>query len=477
MRWQALGVIGRRGFLAGAGAAGGWVLVGGLAACTSDGGSSGSDPDGSAAAASTTTTTTAEEDALVEAFHAGVPLVVTMRTMQTFAGLVGINSIFPTKALSNAESRYVVAPNNDTLYAIAVLDLSVGAQSITLPDIPDRYHVVQILDAWMGQVALLGTRATGGKAGRWVIVGPSTPTPNLPDAAHLLECPTEHCFVLARIRATSADVDEAAAVAASIELAPFGEQLEREPLLPAAVGPPNEVGANGAKYFDELGDLLGLDAPVGEAASGALAAVDDLVAPGRHPTEEDPDRVDEMTAAVETGLAALDDALAAGRDELVNGWAVRLDLGQGGDDLPLDAQALIARSFWGPVPAEEAVYPRCVEADDGEPLDGSKDYRIVIPGDDLPPVDAFWSYTVYGEDLFFVPNEIDRYSISGDTPGLVAADDGTITIALQATDPDDPSVNWLPTPEGPYTLVMRCYLPQEPILAGTYQYPPVQVVS
>ena len=130
-----------------------------------------------------------------------------------------------------------------------------------------------------------------------------------------------------------------------------------------------------------------------------------------------------------------------------------------------------------PVPAEEAVYPHCVAAGDGEALDGAKRYRIVVPGDDLPPVDAFWSYTVYGEDLFFVANPIDRYSISGETPGLVAAADGTITIALQPDDPADPTVNWLPTPKGPFTLVMRCYLPRKPILDGTYRYPPVQVAS
>jgi hypothetical protein len=452
------------------------VLLGGLAACSSGsdgGGSDGSDGPGR----EPTTTAPAGVDPLVEAFYAGVPLVVTMRTMQTFAGLVGVNNLFATKALSDADSRYVVAPNNDTLYAIAVLDLSIGARQLTLPAIEDRYHVVQILDAWMGVVDLLGTRTTGGKRAGRVIIGPDAEEQVAGYGSEVVRCPTDHCFVLCRIRATTDDVDEAAAVAASITIEPVFEQLDRTPLLPAPLGPPNEVGGNGAKFYDELSDLIGLDPPVGEAATSALAAVDDLVAPGRHPTEEDPDRIEEMAAAVEEGLATLDAALASGAADAVDGWAVRLDLGKGGDDLPLVDQALIARSFWGPVPAEEAVYPRCVAADDGEPLDGSKRYRIVVPGDDLPPVDAFWSYTIYGEDLFFVANEIDRFSISGDTPGLVAAADGTITIALQPDDPGDDAVNWLPTPDGPFTLVMRCYLPQQPILDGTYRYPPVQVVT
>jgi hypothetical protein len=440
---------------------GGLVLLGGLAACSSA--SDEAAEQGGKATTSTTSTTsdTVPASPLVDAFFAGVPLVVTMRTMATFAGLVGINRLFPTAALTDADSRFVVAPNNDTLYAIGVLDLSVGAQLLTLPAIDDRYHVVQILDAWMGQVALLGTRATGGEAGSWVLAAEGS-TVELPDGAELLECPTAHAFVLARIRATADDVDEAAAIAASIGLEGIGPQLAMPPTLDAPEGPPNEVGGNGAAFFDELERLLVDDAPVTDAQRGALAVLDDATSEA------------ERSAAVAEGLAALDDALAGSSADAVDGWAVRLDLGQGAEDLSLAEQAFIARSFFGPVPAEEAVYPRCVTADDGEPLDGSKPYRIVLPGGGLPPVDAFWSYTVYGEDLYFVANPIDRFSISGETPGLVVADDGTITIALQAEDPDDASVNWLPTPEGPFTLVMRCYLPQEPILDGSYRYPPVR---
>lgn len=440
------------------------MLLGGLAACSSD--SAGSDEAGGASAEESTSTSTSTTAAppLVDAFYAGVPLVVTMRTMATFAGLVGINRLFPTAALTNAESRFVVAPNNDTLYAIGVLDLSAGAQLLTLPAIDDRYHVVQILDAWMGQVALLGTRATGGEAGSWVLATAGSSL-ELPDGAERLECPTTHAFVLARIRATADDVDEAAAVAASIGLEAFGPQVATIPTLDEPEGPPNEVGSNGAAFFDELERLLVDDAPVTDAQREALAVLDGAS------TEA------ERSEAVDEGLAALDEALTSSSADAVDGWAVRLDLGQGAEDLSLAEQAFVARSFWGPVPAEEAVYPRCVSADDGEPLDGSKRYRIELAADDLPPVDAFWSYTVYGEDLYFVANPIDRFSISGETPGLVVADDGSITIALQAADPGDATVNWLPTPEGPFTLVMRCYLPQQPILDGTYRYPPVQLAT
>jgi hypothetical protein len=470
--------VGRRRFLLGAGAAAGSVLVLGSAGCSSDD-DGGDGAGGGSKEAGATTTTEPGASPLVEAFYAGVPLVVTMRTMQTFAGLVGVNSLFPTKALADESSRFVVAPNHDTLYVIAVLDVAVAPQVLTLPAIPDRYHVIQILDAWMGGIALLGTRSTGGEAGTFVIAREGAEI-ELPDGADRLDSPTDHVFVLGRVRATEDDVDEAAAIAASITMAPLvpPDPADRAapPTLVEPFGPPQEVGRNGAAFYDEIGSLLGTDGPVTPAQRAAFAAVDDVVGPSMFPTADAPDRVPELEAAVEEGMAGLEEA-AGSASTVINGWAVNLDLGRADDALSLRDQAVIARYFWGPVPAEEAVYPRAVEASDGEALDGSKRYRIRLAGDDLPPVDAFWSLTVYGEDLYFHPNELGRFALSGDTPGLVSGDDGSIEIVLAADDPGDAAVNWLPVPEGPFTLIMRLYLPQPPILDGTWAYPPIEVID
>ena len=163
--------------------------------------------------------------------------------------------------------------------------------------------------------------------------------------------------------------------------------------------------------------------------------------------------------------------------KVVNGWSVNLDLGTAATTGGLLQRAVIATSYWGPVPAAEAVYPLAVSASDGKPLDGSKRYRIHFSKENLPPVEAFWSLTVYGPDHFLYENPAGIYSISGDTPGLVRGDSGSIDVVLAhdrgaaaATD------NWLPTPAGPYTLVMRLYLPEQPILDGTYDYPTITVL-
>jgi hypothetical protein len=138
-------------------------------------------------------------------------------------------------------------------------------------------------------------------------------------------------------------------------------------------------------------------------------------------------------------------------------------------------QAVVARWFWGPVPTEEAVYPRATADAGGRPLDGTQRYRIHFPAGGLPPVDGFWSFTVYGPDMFLVPNDAHRYSVSGDTPGLVTNPDGSLDVHLQSTPPADAAAraNWLPTPAGRFNVIMRLYLPRRPILHGTWDYPPI----
>jgi hypothetical protein len=480
----------RRRFLLGAlGAAAGLGLAPMLAAC--------SDDDQGSSPRSTSTTTGGSSTTgpgggggvadLREAFFAGLPLLTTYRTLQTFAPITGINHVFASPGLTNATTRLVVAPNHDTVYALAVLDLAAGPVRIALPDIPDRYHVIQVIDAWMGGVALLGTRTTGGRSGSWVVAPPDA-GPNPPGGGEVVRCPTRHAFVLGRLRAVDdADAGVASAVAHSIRIepvmlgggpAPPPGALPRTAPLPLGppLGPPQTVGEDGAAFFDELGDVLVQEEPVTAAQRKALAAVADLVGPGRHPTTEHPDRRADLAEAVDSGLAQLAQGLDAAAD-LHNGWRVNLNLGTGDDRQSLAERALIAKYFWGPVPAEEAVYPKAVTADDGQPLDGSKRYRIRLAGDDLPPVDAFWSFTVYAEDLFFYPNPLDRYSLSGDTPGLVRDADGSIELALQHADPASAGTNWLPVPDGPFHLVMRLYLPRPPVLEGTWDYPPVQVVT
>jgi hypothetical protein len=285
-------------------------------------------------------------------------------------------------------------------------------------------------------------------------------------------------MILGRIRAVD---DEDAKVAAAI-----GREITLVPLDPGtapsgvtdlgpAPGTPQSVGTDGAATFDELGDALAADPPVTPEQRAAFDAAAALgIGAGRHPGS-DPAVAATLDAAVADGLASLDARRGDGSTR-INGWDVNLRLGTADTDGGLAGRAVIARYFWGPVPAEEAVYPRLAVADDGRSLDGSRRYRLRFEADDLPPVDAFWSVTAYGEDMFLVPNDQNRYSLSGDTPGLETGADGSVELHIQHEPPPGGEANWLPVPAGPFTLIMRLYLPQEPILDGSWSIPPVTVV-
>jgi hypothetical protein len=461
--------VGRRDFLLGTAA---------LAVATASGCSDPTDQtDGEGQDVTSSTTVTDRASIARDAFLAGFPLVTTVRTMQTFAGLIGVNRLFVTPGLVDPTSHLVVAPNRDTVYALAVLDLRAGPQVLSLPEIGDRYHVVQLLDAWMGGFGLLGTRATGGRAGSWAIVPPDYDGP-VPDDADRLDCPTNQAFVLGRIRAVDdADAADAVAVARRWRLRGLGADARSTPDMPRPAGTPQTVGADGIAFYDQLGDALAVNRPVTDEQRAAIDAAADLgIGPGRHPTAGS-DR-EALERGVEAGMRELRDPEGLGVRN-VNGWAVNLDLGTPETDRGLKERAIVARYFWGPVPAEEAVYPRATGDADGRPLDGGdgRRYRIHFPPGGLPPVEAFWSLTVYGPDMFLVPNPSGRYSLSGDTPGLATNGDGSLDVYLQAEPPPGHEANWLPVPAGPFNLIMRLYLPGEPILDGSYEYPPTTAIG
>ncbi len=359
-----------------------------------------------------------------------------------------------------------------------MLDLRDGPLVLTLPDLSDRFHVFQLIDAWMGDFGLIGTRTTQGRPGSWLIRGPHSTSAG-PAGLHRLDSPTNQAFLLGRIRALD-DTDATAAAAR-------GRGARLEPLdpaalpLPAMAPPPGNaqsVGSDGIAFFDELGDALAVNAPVTHDQRAAIDRAAKLgVGPGRRPSaEQSGSSVAALGTAVTEGLHELAHPTNLGGHR-VNGWDVNLHLGERRDTAGLVSRALIARYFWGPVPAAEAVYPRATVGSDGRPLDGSKRYRIHFKADHLPPVNGFWSVTVYGPDMFLVPNATNRYSLSGDTPGIVTARDGSIDLFLQRDEPTQHAANWLPVPDGSFNVIMRLYLPRAPILDGTYEYPPIEVLG
>ena len=137
----------------------------------------------------------------------------------------------------------------------------------------------------------------------------------------------------------------------------------------------------------------------------------------------------------------------------------------------------MALKYIGALESAEAVYPMAYVDAEGRPLNGAQAYRLHFAPGQLPPVNGFWSLTMYDRRNFMlVPNHIGRYAIGDRTRGLVHGTDGSLTIHLQTQPPRDAAAraNWLPAPAGPFYLCLRAYLPQPPLLDGGYALPGVQ---
>lgn len=416
------------------------------------------------------------EDLATDGFVFGYPLVVTERTLQTFAPAVGVNQPFTQRARSNASSRTVVAPNTDTLYAIAVLDLRSGPLLLTIPDIPDRYHTFQILDAWTESFAYLGTRRTGGVGGTWLLA-PSGWQGTPPDGVARIDVPTAQAFLLGRVLVQDdADVANVVALTSQVAIAPLDPAAPATPPLGAAPGPPAQTGENGLAFWDELSAAVAINPPTTAAQRALAERLAELgVGPGRTPSQEvtDPAVRAALEAGIERGFARIQ--ATADTTETLNGWRFRTDIGTYGDDL--DLRAAIARNGWGANIPEEAIYPTAVVDSDGAPLDGTNLYRIRFAPGALPPVDAFWSLTLYGPDRFFVENPLQRYALGDRSPGLVYGADGLLDLYAGNVAPPDLESNWLPAPAGPFSLMLRLYLPSADVAQGRWTPPTIERVS
>lgn len=155
-----------------------------------------------------------------------------------------------------------------------------------------------------------------------------------------------------------------------------------------------------------------------------------------------------------------------------NNWAVvRNGIGVYGTDY--NVRAFVSLIGLGALPPEEAAYPNAAKDGEGQPLSGKHAYRIHFDAGKTPPVDAFWSLTVYDEKGFLIENPIDRYTI-GDRDALTFSSDGSLDILIQHERPEGNISNWLPAPADDFAVTMRLYLPKPDFLDGHWKLPPIE---
>jgi hypothetical protein len=388
---------------------------------------------------------------------------------------------YPTSAY-----RDVVRMNVDTLYSFAWLDLSNEPMVLTVPNTHGRYYLMPILDGWTNVFASPGKRTTGTEAGNFVIVGPNWKG-TLPADLKELRLPTNLAMIAGRTQANGpADYAVVNAIQRQYRLTPlsaFGKPYTPpagaiDPQIDMKTAPVDQVNHMTADtFFSRLADLMSSSSPPAAADAPMLAKLAKIgITPGRFDKSTlDPAVVKGLDGCVQAAV----ERIGAGAKDLgtsVNGWRVPpLNLAEFGTDYNLRAE--VALFGLGANLAKDAVYPTAFVDANGQPLNGANRYMLHFDKGALPPVNAFWSLTMYDAQSFLVANPINRYNIAGWMP-LTYNPDGSLDVYLQHESPGPhKESNWLPAPAGPFNVTLRMYWPKESVLDGSWKPPAIQEVG
>jgi uncharacterized protein (TIGR03000 family) len=430
-----------------------------------------------------------------EAYIYGYPLItmeMTRRVMTNAAEPKGdhapMGQFFNARAYPDAAFRDVTAPNADTLYSTAWLDLTKEPYVLSLPDEDGRYYLMPMLDAWTDVFRVPGTRTTGTKAQTYAITGPSWKG-ELPEGVTQLKAPTNLVWILGRTYCTGTPEDYKAvhAIQDKYKLVPLSAYGKEYTPPKGTVDPNIDMKTpvreqvhrlDAATYFKLLAALMKDNPPAAEDAAMVAKLAKLGVVPGK---EFD---VGKLGPAARKELeraprVAQEQIMAhfkkAGVD--VNGWTFTTKTGLYGDDYL--QRALITAIGLGANRPQDAVYPTSEADGDGKPYSGANKYVMHFPKGEAPPVNAFWSVTMYNADYFFVANPLNKYTVS-QRNDLKYNEDGSLTLYIQNESPGkDKEANWLPAPKDKFILMLRMYWPKEKdpsILDGSWKPPAVKKV-
>ena len=429
-----------------------------------------------------------------DGFIYGLPIVMNYAVMNEFC--VDKNSSQykgPFNQISNEARVFtykdtaVVTPNSDTPYSMLWLDLRAEPMVISVPAMEkERYYSVQMIDGNAYNYGYIGSRATGPEAGDYLVVGPDWNGETPAGIKKVFHSTTPFALTIFRTQLFNAeDMPNVVKVQSGYKAQPLSEFL-KQPAPPAAPKidfvPATTKGIK-ENFYEYLDAALQFVPPSAEDKDVRARLASIGIGPGK--TFEFKDLSLEHKAAVLLAMKEGDDKvdkyLATGFKD-INGWKVGSIFGDRafykGDWL---MRAAAAKGGIYGNDAVEAMYPMTRWDATGETLDGSKhSYTLTFPAGQTPPVNAFWSVTMYdGKTQLLIKNPINRYLINSPMlPGMKKNPDGSLTLYIQKDSPGtDKDSNWLPAPNGPIYMVMRLYWPKTeppsilPPAEGTWKPP------
>lgn len=383
--------------------------------------------------------------------------------------------------------REVVRPNVDTLYSIFWFDVSEEPLVLSIPRGTERYHMMPMLDMWTDVFASPGTRTTGSAGGHFAIMGPDW-SGELPAGVQGIRSPTSVGWIIGRTKTNGvSDYKTVHDIQNGFGLSPlsrFGQPASApqagavDPSFDMKTPPLAQVERMSAEEYFELFAKLLVENPPHEMDWPILARLRRIGFVAGETFD---------FSALDAGVrGALERGAKRGQELIVqqaemvgtsaNGWAIMLN-GMGTYGASYLQRANIARIGLGANLVEDAVYPMTFLDDHGQPYDGSRSYRIHFDADALPPVQGFWSLTMYNEEMYLIDNPIARYAI-GDRDELRFNEDGSLDIVIQHEPPaKERRSNWLPAPAGRFDMVLRLYWPGWNVLTGEWIPPAVARIN
>jgi hypothetical protein len=412
-----------------------------------------------------------------EGFIYGLPIVMNYGVMYEYAVdkkssqyKAPFNQLNSMHRVATPEDTAVVTPNSDTPYSVGFMDLRAEPIVISVPAIEkSRYYSVQLCDGNTFNYGYIGTRATGPEAGDYMVVGPEWKGETPPGIKKVFPSSTQFSMMIFRTQLFNPeDMPNVIEIQKGYKTQPLSAFLKQPaPTEAPAINFPKidkELAKTG--FFDYLAFQLQF-APAGPEEKATREKLARLGVEAGKPFDFKALSPEQKAAVVEgmkAGEAKVTQAVSnAGKD--VNGWRVTDPDGDraffNGDWLKRSVAA--QAGIYGNDSAE-ATYPLTKTLPDGEPLDGSKhNYTLTFPAGQLPPVNAFWSVTMYdGKSQLLIKNPINRYLINSPMlPNMKKNADGSLTLYIQKDSPGkDKESNWLPAPNDLIYLVMRLYWPK-----------------
>jgi hypothetical protein len=386
-----------------------------------------------------------------------------------------------------ADYHGVTAPNADTLYSAAFLDVSKQPIILSYPDMHGRYFLFPIYSQWTNVLAAPGSRTLGTGAQTIAITGPEWHGMLPSGITQEVKSPTNSVFIIGRVYADGTPEDYATVNAAQKEfklvpLSSYGKPYTPpagtiDPKAPSVKEKVRDIisAMDTQTYFNTMALSMAVNPP----ATPDAPIVADMAKIGLVPGQ--PFDLSKLPPAVQSALSDVEKAATEKIEEelktgnkVINGWLLTSGTGDYGTNYLW--RAAIANYGWGANLTKDAMYPSTKDSD-GAPLVGADTYIIHFTKGETPPVDGFWSITMYDASYYFYPNALNKLTVSmRDHPVLNA--DGSLDLYFSHEKPANVSeANWLPAPADQFILMLRMYWPKETppsILDGTWLPPPVK---